>query len=119
MRIDLTEDRLTLTFEGAERFWAFKASPVSVPRDRVTGVQNRLPPSTWKTLRAPGTMVPGLIKAGTYYTPAGKELWYATRAHKGDPLAIELAGGEPYRWIALTIEDSVAWAERIRAWMVG
>jgi len=115
MQLVIEEDTLKLTFEGMERFWAFKISPVEVPLGWVEKAETSLPPSSWKTLRAPGTFVPGLIKAGTYYTDRGKELWYATRGKREKPLTIELSQG-PYKRIALTIEGHDNWAERINAW---
>ncbi|MEO1445206.1 MAG: hypothetical protein AAFV46_03030, partial [Cyanobacteria bacterium J06635_11] len=41
------------------------------------------PETTWNELRAPGTALPGFIKAGTYYTQRGREFWYVLRASKG------------------------------------
>jgi hypothetical protein len=43
---------------------------------------------TWKEIRAPGTAIPGLIKAGTYYTFRGKEFWMLKK--KDFPIRIEL-----------------------------
>lgn len=36
------------------------------------------PGQTWKEIRAPGTYLPGLVKAGTYYG-RGKEFWCVMR----------------------------------------
>jgi len=44
-----------------------------------------------------GTYLPEVIKAGTYYTPRGKEFWYVTK--KGC-LVLELRD-EPYKRIIL------------------
>jgi hypothetical protein len=42
----------------------------------------------WKEIRAPGTAIPGLTKAGTYYTSRGKEYWMLKK--KDSPIRIEL-----------------------------
>ncbi|KYF61954.1 hypothetical protein [Sorangium cellulosum] len=118
MQLQIEGDRLTLTLQGAERLWAVKLAPIVVPRAHVVRAEAALPPATWKQIRAPGTAIPGLIKAGTYYTDRGKEFWYTVQSRKDSPLTIELEG-ESYRRLALTIDDSAAWAERINAWIRG
>jgi hypothetical protein len=118
MLLSIEEDRLTLTLQGAERLWAVKLRPIEVPRANVVRAEAALPPTTWKELRAPGTFLPGVIKAGTYYTGRGKEFWYVLQRKKDNPLTIELTG-KPYRRIALTIDHAASWAERINAWIKG
>jgi len=61
-------------------------------------------------IRAPDTNLPGLIKAGTYYTDKGKQFWFVTKG-KGI-LNIELKN-EPYKRIILGIDDNVKWAKKI------
>ena len=116
MKLEIKGDRLEIVPEGAEHIWAFKLGKISVPRAHVQRVETRLPPSTWTELRAPGTFVPGLIKAGTYYTNRGKEFWYVTRSRKDQPLTIELRD-EPYRRLALTLDDHQGWESRINEWL--
>jgi hypothetical protein len=118
MQLAIDADRLTLTLEGAERLWSFKLGPISVPREHVVRAEAALPPTTWKELRAPGAFLPGVIKAGTYYTGRGKEFWYAVRSREDSPLTIELQE-ESYRRLALTIDDAANWVERINAWVKG
>ena len=118
MQITLADDQLILTLEGAERLWAFKLGPITVPRANVARAETALPRTTWKELRAPGTFLPGVIKAGTYYTDRGKEFWYAVRSRKDNPLTIELTGAS-YRRLVVTIDDAANWAERINAWVSG
>ncbi|WP_437598585.1 hypothetical protein WMF28_38175 [Sorangium sp. So ce590] len=118
MQLRMDGDRLTLTLEGVERLWAVKLAPIVVPREHVTRAEATLPPATWRQIRAPGTALPGLIKAGTYYTDRGKEFWYTVRRRKHNPLTIELEG-ESYRRLVLTIDDSTGWIARINAWARG
>src|SRR5262245_53841603 len=118
MQITLEDDKLILTLEGVERLWAVKLGPITVPRAHVVRAETALPRTTWKELRAPGTLVPGVIKAGTYYTTRGKEFWYAVRSRKDNPLTIELTDAS-YRRLVVTIDDAANWAERINAWASG
>jgi hypothetical protein len=59
---------------------------------------------------APGTFLPGAIKAGTYYTPRGREFWYVTKDK--DYLVLELQD-EPFKKIILTLEQNQLWVQRI------
>lgn len=60
-----------------------------IPKKDIVNVSQDLPRSTWRDLRIPGTFFPGLIKAGTYFTPRGREFWYVTR-FQNEPVSIEL-----------------------------
>ncbi|WP_437678117.1 hypothetical protein [Sorangium sp. So ce131] len=118
MQLRIEGDRLALTLQGVERILALKLAPIVVPREHVVRAEAALPPATWKQLRWPGTSVPGLIKAGTYYTDRGKEFWYTGRVRSDNRLTIELEG-EPYRRLVVTVDDAVGWAERINTWVKG
>lgn len=114
MQLVMDADRLELSLEGLEHVWAFRLRPISVPLAHVTRAEASMPRTSWKELRAPGTAVPGLIKAGTYYTPRGREFWYVVRSRTRRPLTIELSG-EPFQRLVIVIEDAQGWVERINA----
>ena len=117
MQLVMDADRLELWLEGLEHLWAFKLAPISIPLTHVVRAEAALPPRTWR-IRAPWTAVPGLIQAGTYYTPQGREFWYVARGHGKEPLSIELEG-ERYRRLVLSIGDARGWVERINALRAG
>ena len=70
------------------------------------------PQNSWTDIKAPGTHVPGVIKAGTYYTRRGKEFWYVIADAKF--LTLELHD-EPYQKIVLTLDGHEDWANRINS----
>ena len=112
MQLSLVGDRLLIDLEWYEQLWAFTLTKTfSIPLEHVQGVSTEEPLSTWAEIRAPGTFLPGVIKAGTYYTNRGREFWYVT-ADK-NYLTLELQD-EPYRRIVLTVEQSADWTERLR-----
>ncbi len=47
--------------------------------EHIVEVRTEAPETSWREIRAPRTYLPGVMKAGTYYTPRGKEFWYATK----------------------------------------
>lgn len=116
MNLSLSSHTLSIELEWYEQLLSFclqRAFDLTVSHiERVTTEE---PMSNWAELRAPGTFIPGIIKAGTYYTTKGKEFWYVTRSM--DYLTLELRD-EPYRRIILTVDYSQVWAERISAAIV-
>ena len=111
MKLYLTNNRLTIELEWYEQLWAVTLERrMHIALDRSERVSTAEPQSDWAAIRAPGTFLPGVIKAGTYYSKTGKEFWYVTTDR--DYLTLELHD-EPYRRIVITIPDNLAWGERI------
>ena len=82
-----------------------------IPLDRITGTSADKPKSEWGQIRAPGTHIPFLVKAGTYHGGQSKEFYYTTA---GMPhLVIETMAWD-FNRIVLTISDNQAWVERIQ-----
>lgn len=111
MNINIVDNKLQMEWELFEQFFAFQFSKnFLIPLEHIELATTEEPQSSWSELRAPGTFIPGLIKAGTYYTSRGKEFWYVTKQE--DYLSLELKN-ENYKRIILTIDDSETWVERI------
>jgi len=109
MKITITEDQLEINFSTTKKILSMKGS-FKIPLKHIQSITTQLPKPTWKEIKAPGTMIPGLIKAGTYYTDKGKQFWLVTKG-KGI-LNIELKN-ESYKRIILGIENNVKWAKKI------
>jgi hypothetical protein len=121
MKLNLENDNLIIDLEWYEKFWAVTLNKqIQIPLSHIVGVaslkENRVsttePSSNWSDLRAPGSFLPGIIKAGTYYTKQGKEFWYAV-ADK-NYLTLELHD-EPYRRLIITIPDNIYWYNSLSA----
>jgi hypothetical protein len=111
MQMHLTNDRLRIEFEWYERLWAVRIEPtMNIPLAHISAVTIAEPLSNWAEVRAPGTFLPGVIKAGTYYTKQGKEFWYVTDDR--NYLTLELHD-EPYRQVVMTLPDHRLWCDRI------
>ena len=75
--IEITEDSLTVHVLGWDRLWALKSS-IEVPLSRVASAE--IDPEIarrewWKGIKAPGTALPGVIKAGTFYHWRERVFW--------------------------------------------
>jgi hypothetical protein len=114
MQLSCNDHHLTIDLENHERLWAFHLSrSLLIPLSQITQVSTELPEGEWRELRAPGTFLPGVIKAGTYYTPRGREFWYVVKTDHYLVLDIQ---DEYYKRVVLSLEDSSeVWAEQIRA----
>lgn len=111
MNLSVSDNVLQIELEWYEQIWAVKLDKtIEIPLIHIEQATADEPLSSWKELRAPGTFLPGVIKAGTYYTSRGREFWYVTSDK--NYLTLELRD-EPYRRIVLTLDHSVAWVERI------
>jgi hypothetical protein len=107
MKLSIQDQNLVLDFSGWEKFLTFNfKGHFEIPLAHVTGIGFTAPKTSWREARAPGSYVPGLIKAGTFYTPRGKEFWYVTRQRpvtvvvdlqqeKYDRLIIGFPAGDP------------------------
>ena len=81
-----------------------------IPLRNITDVSTDLPKPTIKSIKAPGTHFPGLIKAGTFYTDKGKEFWYVTKGKK--IINIELKN-ESYKRLILSVPNNISVAKKI------
>jgi hypothetical protein len=74
--LSIAEGKLTLHVRGADRLWAFKSS-LEIPLIHITGV--RADPEAargwYHGIKMPGTSVPGVITAGTFYLDGKRVFW--------------------------------------------
>ena len=110
MKFSISGGCLKITFSGIGTFLAIKHS-LKIPLKHIKRVHTKRPKTVWNELRVPGSFLPGIVKAGNFYTPRGREMWFSLRNSK--PLVIELRG-EKYKRIVLGVDDT-KWVRRISA----
>ncbi len=92
VEIHADDDHVTIDVCGWHKLWAFKRR-LEVPRSAVRAVR-RLPSDAvyglWKGWRAPGTHLPGVIVAGTFFKGGERHFWDVRHADRA--IEIELAG---------------------------
>lgn len=111
MNLSLVGDKLLIHLEWYEQLWAFTLTKTfEIPLNHIARATTEEPQSSWQEIRAPGTFLPGVIKAGTYYTRTGRQFWYVTKDK--NYLVLELQD-EPFNKMVFTIEQSATWVEQI------
>ena len=112
MNIRLTATTVEIELSWDERLWACHLGQViSVPLERITEVFVECPMLPWYAIRAPGTAIPGLFVAGTFYTHQGREFWYTTRQ---SPCLILSVVDEYYKRIVLSVENGSDLGDRLK-----
>ncbi|MEB3830809.1 hypothetical protein [Phormidium sp. CCY1219] len=113
MKLNLNGYVFQIELDFWEQLLAFNLeNKFDIPLSHIAKITAEEPPSHWAEIRVPGTYFPGLIKAGTYYTPRGKEFWFVTRDK--DYLVLELRE-EPYQKMVFTVDDNQYWIDKIIA----
>jgi hypothetical protein len=101
-----SQNGLHVTLEPWEKIWSFRGD-LRIKSERVRSAWLGMPKSVWNEWKIPGSFVPGLIKAGTFFTPRGREFWYVTRK-KCHAVTIELKGCKKYDRLVLGFETPEA-----------
>ncbi|MBD2121412.1 hypothetical protein [Trichocoleus sp. FACHB-262] len=116
MHVTINSNKLCIELNFWEKLWALQFNYTwQIPLDHIERVTTTALSSNWKTLiwkevKLPGTFVPGVIKAGTYYTDQGREFWYVT--DDKNYLILDLKN-EFYQKVILTVEQNQLLAEQL------
>lgn len=72
----VSDGKLLLNVRGADKLWAFKSS-LEIPLQHVAGIRAdpEVARSWWHGWRVPGTSIPGVITAGTFYQDGKRVFW--------------------------------------------
>jgi hypothetical protein len=113
IEISLGSGVLILDVQGWSKLWTLK-SRLEIPLENIRGV--RIDPEIargwWKGIRAPGTHVPGLIVAGTFYHDGKRVFWDVRDAER--TIVIELLD-ESYDQLIVEVADPLAAVSKIES----
>jgi len=104
--VELAEDALIIHVRGADRLWALK-SRLEIPLSHVVGAEAdpQVALGWWKGLRAPGTHVPGVVTAGTFYQEGERVFW---DVHDPEKTVVIRLRDERYARLVIEVEDPPA-----------
>ena len=111
--ISISDGVATFELVGLHKLWALK-SRLRIPLAHIREV--RPDPTVtlgwWKGWRVPGTHLPGVIVAGTYYQDGRRTFWDVTRPEKA--IVVELVN-EPYDELIVDVPDPREAVNRLRS----
>ena len=106
MDLSIAEGKLTLHVRGADKLWALKSS-LEIPLIHIAAV--RADPEAargwYHGIRMPGTNVPGVITAGTFYQDGKRVFWDVHHPEK--TIVIDLHD-ERYNELVVEVDDPQA-----------
>lgn len=99
--IEIKDNKLVITVLGLHRLWTCKKQ-IELTREKIKSVKPANQSLKPAFFRCPGTYIPGVIIAGTYYGRKRKEFW-DTRL-KGKAIEINLEN-DKYTKLVVDVED--------------
>jgi len=104
--LSVAEGKLTLHIRGADKLWTFRSS-LEIPLVHIAGV--RADPEAargwYHGIRMPGTNVPGVITAGTFYQDGKRVFWDVHEPEK--TIVIDLHD-ERFNQLVVEVDDPEA-----------
>jgi len=99
----IAEGKLTLHVRGADRLWAFK-STLEIPLVHIAGVRAdaEIARGWYHGIKAPGTNVPGVITAGTFYQDGKRIFWDVHHPEKTIVISLH---DERYSQLVVEVDD--------------
>ncbi len=76
VELSISGGNLLLHVQGADRLWAFKSS-LEIPLQHIASIRadSGIAHGWWHGWRVPGTQIPGVITAGTFYQDGQRVFW--------------------------------------------
>ncbi len=111
--LSIASGNLELHVRGADKLWALKSS-LEIPLQHIAGI--RADPSVaqgwWHGIRMPGTNIPGVLTAGTFYQHGKRVFW---DIHNPENTVVIELRDERYDELIVEVGDPQLTVERLRA----
>ncbi len=111
--LSISGGNLVLHVRGTDKLWAFKSS-LEIPLMHIAEIRadTEVAHGWWHGFRIPGTNIPGVLTAGTFYQD-GKRIFWDVRV-PDNTVVIELKD-ERYNELIVEVADPKAAVEMVRA----
>jgi hypothetical protein len=110
--LSIADGVLELQVRGADKLWTLKSS-LAIPLRHIAGI--RADPSVahgwWHGIRLPGTNIPGVLTAGTFYQHGKRVFW---DVHNPDNTVVIELRDESYDELIVEVADSQLTVESVR-----
>jgi hypothetical protein len=110
-RLEITDGKLIIEVEGADKLWALKSS-LTIPLAHISSVDHdpEAAGKWWHGIKAPGTNLPGVVTAGTFYRAGEKVFW---DVHHPENTIIITLHDESYQKLVIEVADPAAATSQI------
>jgi len=104
--VEITQDALIVHVKGMDRLWSLK-SRLEIPLSHVLGAEAdpKVASEHSRGLRAPGTHLPGVITAGTFYQEGDRVFW---DVHDPEKAIVIRLKDERYARLVIEVDDPPA-----------
>jgi hypothetical protein len=111
--LSISGGNLVLHVRGADKLWAFKSS-LEIPVAHVAEVRAdpAIARAWWHGIRMPGTSIPGVLTAGTFYQDGKRVFW---DVHNPDQTVVIGLKDERYNELIIEVADPNAAVELVKA----
>ena len=101
--LSISGGNLRLDVRGADKLWALKSS-LEIPLQHVAGIRTdpEIAWGWWHGWRLPGTNIPGVITAGTFYQHGKRVFW---DVHNPDNTVVIELRDERYNQLIVEVAD--------------
>jgi hypothetical protein len=104
--LSIEDDVATFEVQGADKLWALR-SRLEIPLAHIRGA--RADPGIahgwWHGIRAPGTSIPGVLTAGTFYQHGKRVFW---DVHDPENVVVVELADERYDELVVEVADPAA-----------
>jgi hypothetical protein len=109
----ISNGNLLLHVRGADKLWSFKSS-LEIPLQHVAGIRadSSVARGWCHGIRLPGTNIPGVITAGTFYQDGKRVFW---DVHDPDHTVVIGLHDERYDELIVEVADTNAAVELVQA----
>ena len=115
VNVTVERDKLVLELKGVDKLWSLK-SRLELPLSHIQSVKAapEISFDWWKGIRWPGTALPGVLKAGTFFQDGKRIFWDARPENKDKIIVIDLKNDD-YDELIIEVADPRETTERVLA----
>jgi hypothetical protein len=113
VELSISGGSLVLHVQGADKLWAFKSS-LEIPLMHIVTItaDPAIAHGWWHGLRLPGTNIPGVLTAGTFYQDGKRVFW---DVHNPENTVVIKLRDERYDELVVEVADANAAVELVKA----
>ena len=111
--LSISSGNLELHVRGADKLWAFKSS-LEIPLQHIAGIRadSSVAHGWWHGIRLPGTQIPGVLTAGTFYQHGKRVFW---DVHNPDNTVVIELHDERYDELIVEVANPQLTVEQVKA----